>query len=41
MAFNNARIKAYYFHKSGDLSEDKEQYELSIILSPKTPQLQY
>jgi len=36
-----ARIKAYFYQRSGDLNEAREQYELSIVLSPKTSQLYY
>jgi Tfp pilus assembly protein PilF len=39
--FEVARFMAYFFQKSGNFSEAREQYELAIVLSPNTPQLHY
>jgi Flp pilus assembly protein TadD len=36
-----ARVRAYYFQVVGDLAEAREQYELSIQLSPNTSQLYF
>lgn len=39
--FEVARYMAYFYQKSGNYSDAREQYELAIVLSPKTPQLHY
>lgn len=39
--FEVARFMAYFYQKSGNFSDAREQYELAIVLSPKTPQLHY
>lgn len=39
--FEVARFMAYFYQKSGNYSDAREQYELAIILSPETPQLHY
>lgn len=39
--FEVARFMAYFYEKSGNLPDAREQYELAILLSPKTPQLHY
>ncbi|MBE9398630.1 AAA family ATPase [Pontibacterium sp. N1Y112] len=39
--FEVARFMAYFYQKSGNLSDAREQYELAIVLSPNTPQLHY
>ena len=39
--FEVARFMAYFHQKSGNFSEAREQYELAIVLSPRTSQLHY
>ena len=39
--FEVARFMAYFYQKSGNFADAREQYELAIVLSPKTPQLHY
>lgn len=39
--FEVARFMAYFYQKSGNYSDAREQYELAIVLSPNTPQLHY
>jgi LuxR family transcriptional regulator, glucitol operon activator len=39
--FEVARFMAYFYQKSGNFSDAREQYQLAIVLSPKTPQLHY
>ena len=39
--FEVARVMAYLHQQNGAVSDAREQYELSIVLSPNTPQLHY
>lgn len=39
--FEVARLMAYFYSKSGNISDAREQYELAIVLAPNTPQLHY
>ncbi|WP_462176618.1 NB-ARC domain-containing protein [Pseudoalteromonas gelatinilytica] len=39
--FEVARFMAYFYQKSGNFSEAREQYELAILLAPNMPQLHY
>jgi tetratricopeptide (TPR) repeat protein len=39
--FEVARFMAYFYQKSGNLADAREQYELAIVLSPETSQLHY
>nr|WP_269836432.1 NB-ARC domain-containing protein [Rheinheimera soli] len=39
--FEVARFMAYFHQKSGNYSDAREQYELAIVLSPKSSQLHY
>ncbi|MBQ25781.1 NB-ARC domain-containing protein [Alcanivorax sp.] len=39
--FEVARFMAYFYQKSGNYSDAREQYKLAIILSPATSQLHY
>ena len=39
--FEVARFMAYFYQKSGNFSEAREQYELAILLAPNTAQLHY
>jgi len=39
--FEVARVFAYFYQKSGNWNDAREQYELAIVLSPDTPQLHY
>lgn len=39
--FEVARFMAYFYQKSGNFSDAREQYGLAIVLSPGTPQLHY
>lgn len=39
--FEVARCMAYFYQKSGNFSDAREQYELSIVLAPEMPQLYY
>lgn len=39
--FEVARFMAYFYSKSGNFTDAREQYELAIVLSPKTSQLHY
>lgn len=39
--FEVARFLAYFYQKSGNFSDARDQYQLAIVLSPNTPQLHY
>lgn len=39
--FEVARVMAYFYQRSGNWNDAREQYELAIILSPNSPQLNY
>ena len=39
--FEVSRMMAYFYQKSGNLADAREQYELAIVLSPDTAQLHY
>ena len=39
--FEVSRVLAYFYQKSGNWNDAREQYELAIVLSPDTPQLHY
>ena len=36
-----ARVTAHFYDKSGNLADAREQYELALVLEPKSPQLNY
>lgn len=39
--FEVARFMAYFYQKRGNFSDAREQYQLAILLAPKTSQLHY